>query len=260
MHKRIRAAAVVGVGALALSALALPAAQAAPAAGDTNLYNVSVNDGKPIVIGSSGIASSVTVKMTAFDRNGLNDISGILYHGTDVNHHDWGVSLPSCGKHAVTTYTCTIVLKSTDVYRHFGVNKNSQAGSWKMWGYALGADGDSIQKDPAKTFSVLRGTKLTVNAAPEPVKKGKTITITGTLKQANWESHLDVGHSNQFVALQFRKAGTTKYVDVKGTRSSVSGYLKTTVHAAADGYYRFAYKGTPTAAPVVTAGDYIDVR
>ncbi|SCG03211.1 hypothetical protein GA0115259_108213 [Streptomyces sp. MnatMP-M17] len=264
MRMRIRSAAAVVVGASALSALALPAVQAAPAApaddvqGDTQISNVIVNDGKSIVVGSSGKAS-VTVKLTASDPNGISDAGGILYHGTDVNHNDWGVTLPSCGEHLVTTYTCSFALKSTS-NRHFGVSKNAQAGTWKMWAYAIGADGDYRFRDPAKTFKVLRATKLTANATPEPVKKGKTITVTGTLTRANWESHKDIGYGSQSVALQLRKAGTTNYVNVKGIKSSSTGSLKTTVTASADGYYRFTYAGSATAGAVSATGDYIDVR
>ncbi|MDX2701634.1 calcium-binding protein [Streptomyces sp. PA03-6a] len=262
MHVRIRSAAAVAVGALALSVLAMPAVQAAPAddvQGDTQISNVIVNGGKSIVVNSSGKAS-VTVKLTASDPNGISDAGGILYHGKDVNHDDWGVSLPSCGAHAVTTYTCTLVLKSTSDYRHFGVSKNSQAGTWKMWAYALGADGNYRFRDPAATFKVLRATKLTANATPEPVKKGKTITVSGSLTLANWESHKYMGYGSQKVALQFRKAGTTKYVNVKGIKSSKTGSLRTTVKAAQDGYYRFDFVGSPTAAAVASTGDYVDVK
>ncbi|MET9875504.1 calcium-binding protein [Actinacidiphila glaucinigra] len=262
MHMRIRSAAVVAVGALALSALALPAVQAAPAAapGGTRISNVIVNGGKSIVVDSSGRAS-VTVKLTASDPDGISDAGGILYHGKDVNHDDWGVVLPSCGEHAVTTYTCTLVLKSTSDYRHFGVSKNSQAGTWKMWAYANGLNnGNYVQIDPAKTFKVLRATKLSANAAPEPVKKGRTIRVTGSLTLANWETHKYGGYAGQKVALQFRKAGTTNYVNVKGITSSRTGSLKTTVKAAQDGYYRFNFIGSPTAAPVAAAGDHVDVK
>ncbi|MEU1299411.1 calcium-binding protein [Streptomyces shenzhenensis] len=258
---RIRSAAAAVVGALALSALALPTVQAAPAddvQGDTRISDVIVNNGKSIVVGSSG-RTSVTVKFTASDPNGISDAGGILYHGTDVNHNDWGVTLPSCGQHLVTTYTCTFTLKSNSD-RPFDVTKNAQAGTWKMWAYALGADGDYRFTDPAKTFKVLRATRLTADASPEPVKKGRTITVTGTLTRANWESHKNIGYGSQSVALQFRKAGTTKYVHVKNTRSSSSGSLKTTVTASTDGYYRFAYAGSSTAGSTSAPGDYIDVR
>jgi hypothetical protein len=255
MHTRIRTAAVGVSGLLTLSALAAPAAQAAPAdaaASDTTISDVVVNGGKSIVLGSSGKAT-VTVKMTVSDPSGISDAGGILYHGQDVTHNDWGVVLPICGKHPQATYTCSL----TDTV---DAVKNAHAGTWKIWAYANGIDGDYIQKDPAKTFKVLRAAQLSANAAPEPVKKGATITVTGTLTVANWETHKYGGYRSQKVALQFRKTGTKNYVNVKGITSSSTGSLKTTVKAASDGYWRFTYAGSPTAAPVTSTGDYVDVR
>ncbi|MFF3465382.1 calcium-binding protein [Streptomyces sp. NPDC001984] len=264
MHTRIRYAAAAVTGALALSALAVPAAQAGPVGpaddvqGDTQISNVIVNGGKSIVVGSSGKAS-VTVKLTASDPSGISDAGGILYHGTDVTHNDWGVTLPSCGEHSVTTYTCTFALKSNSD-RPFDVIKNSQAGTWKMWAYALGADGDYRFTDPAKTFKVLRAAQLTANASPEPVKKGRTITVTGSLTRANWETQKNIGYGSQSVQLQFRKKGSTAYTTVKTVKSSSTGALKTTVTASTDGYYRFSYAGSATTASTAVAGDYIDVQ
>ncbi|QXE38651.1 calcium-binding protein [Streptomyces sp. GMY02] len=255
MYTRTRstlAVATAVTGALALSVLTVPAAQADIVYGDTRISSVVVNGGKPIVLGVSG-RTPVTVKMTVSDPKGISDAGGILYHGTNISRNDWGVILPICGKHAVPVYTCT--LNDT-----FDAIKNAHAGTWKMWAYANGMDGHYIQKDPALTFKVLRATKLTVNAAPEPVKKGKPITVTGSLTVANWETHKAVGYGSQKVVLQFRKAGTTKYVNVKTITSSSKGALKTTVGASADGYWRLAYAGTTSTAAATAAADYVDVR
>ncbi|MGW2938629.1 hypothetical protein ACWDA7_44265 [Streptomyces sp. NPDC001156] len=43
-------------------------------------------------------------------------------------------------------------------------------------------------------------------------------------------------------------------MNVKGITSSSTGSLKTTVKAASDGYWRFTYAGSPTAAPVTSTG------
>ncbi|CAM5700245.1 Calcium-binding protein OS=Streptomyces microflavus OX=1919 GN=Smic_45530 PE=4 SV=1 [Streptomyces microflavus] len=47
--------------------------------------------------------------------------------------------------------------------------------------------------------------KLTVNASPEPVKKGKTLTVTGKLTRANWDSATYKGYATQPVKLQFER-------------------------------------------------------
>ncbi|MFD4321836.1 hypothetical protein [Streptomyces sp. NPDC058548] len=38
-------------------------------------------------------------------------------------------------------------------------------------------------------MGVRRATALTANAGPEPVRKGATLTVTGRLTAANWNSN-----------------------------------------------------------------------
>ncbi|MFJ4849459.1 MULTISPECIES: calcium-binding protein [unclassified Streptomyces] len=260
MHTRTRTTAIAVSGVLALSALAVPAAQAATTApkdivfGNTKITNLVINNGKPIVLGANGRAW-VTVRLTASDPDGISDAGGILYHGADVNHHDGGATiLPICGKHTAATYTCVL----TDIV---DPGKNALAGTWKMWAYANGLNnGHYIQKDPAKTFKVVRASHLTVNAAPEPVKKGKTLTVTGALTLANWQTHKYAGYGKQKVVLQFRKAGTPNFVNVRTITASSTGALRTTVKAAADGYWRYAYAGSSTTGSSFASADYVDVK
>ncbi|MFF7359131.1 hypothetical protein ACFZA1_42090 [Streptomyces filipinensis] len=46
----------------------------------------------------------------------------------------------------------------------------------------------------------------TTQATPEPVTKGKTLTVTGTLTRADWNTNTYTGFAAQKVALQFKKA------------------------------------------------------
>jgi hypothetical protein len=99
-----------------------------------------------------------------------------------------------------------------------------------------------------------------VNASPEPVKKGATITVTGSLTRANWDDHLYHGVSGVSVKLQFAKAGTSTYTTVKTITTSSTGALKTTVTASVDGYYRYSFAGSPSTPAINSAADYIDVQ
>ncbi|MYX97364.1 hypothetical protein GT045_21715, partial [Streptomyces sp. SID486] len=97
-------------------------------------------------------------------------------------------------------------------------------------------------------------------AAPEPVKKGRTLTVTGRLTRADWQDHKYHGYSGQPVKLQFRKKGSSAYTTLKTVRTNSAGSLKTTAKATADGYYRFSFAGTTTTAAVSAAGDFVDVK
>ncbi|GAA1544529.1 hypothetical protein GCM10009730_62090 [Streptomyces albidochromogenes] len=114
-------------------------------------------------------------------------------------------------------------------------------------------------KDSAAKAEVLRNSKLTVNASPEPVKKNKTITITGALTRANWETYKYGGYTKQPVKLQYKKKGTSTYTTLKTVTTDSKGVPKTTTNATADGYFRYSFAGTSTTPAVTFAADYVDV-
>jgi hypothetical protein len=258
---RVRATIGIVTGALALTALAVPAAQADETQGDTKISGVVVNSGKAVVVGATA-AKTFSVSFTVTDPSGLNFAQAVVYHGKDIDHADSGAvatgkdGRASCTKAAAGTYTC----KSSFSVEAGWELVNSVAGGWKVWVIAAAKDGDYAQKDNAKSFQVQRLSKLTADATPEPVKKGKTLTVTGKLSRANWESGTYAGYSGQSVKLQFRKKGSSTYSTVKTVKTSSTGTLRTTVKASADGYYRYAFAGTSTTPAVNAAGDFVDVR
>ncbi|MEV6178013.1 hypothetical protein ACIHAR_23775 [Streptomyces sp. NPDC052016] len=306
---RIRATVAAVTGALALSVLAVPAATAVDstpskadllkathrtAAGKTaftgetadegqpyalplTFSGVRVNNGKPIVVGTSGkLSVPVTFKVThAADLDITSDevlLDVELYRGTsyqNIANLLWGDDWPTCTATSTTTATC----KGTIDIRPAEELGNVDNTTWKAGGYAydfndqdpLSDDIDwskvgYVEQDNLATTRLQRLSKLTVNAAPEPVKKGATITVTGKLSRANWDTGLYGGYSTQPVKLQFRKKGSTTYSTVKTITTSTTGGLKTTVKATVDGYYRFTFAGTTTTPAVNAAGDFVDVR
>ncbi|GAA0914595.1 calcium-binding protein [Streptomyces thermoalcalitolerans] len=258
---RIRATVAAVSGALALSALVAPAAHADELVGDTKISNVVVNGGKPVVVAATG-SKSVTVTFTATDNSGIAWAQPILYRGPDIDRAETGAIANSsdgtakCTKVNATTSTCKATFTLKQRYNLI----NEVAGSWKVWALAAAEDGDYVQKDNAKSFKVQRLSKLTVNASPEPVKKGKTITVTGKLTRANWDTGTYTGYSGQSVKLQFRKKGTSTYKTLKTVKTNSKGDLKATVKASADGYYRYSFAGTSTTPAVNAAGDFVDVK
>ncbi|MFJ8004402.1 DUF5707 domain-containing protein [Streptomyces fagopyri] len=280
---RIRVTVAAATGALALSALAVPAAQAAegPGAtsvarsvvadavktpadeshGDTAISNVVVNGGKDIVLGTT-TKKTFTVSFTAKDNSGVKWAQVILWHGANFDNLDGGAVADSsdgraaCTKVNATTSNCKAaftVKADVDLV-------DSLAGGWKVWAIAQGTDADYVQKDNVKGFQIQRLSKLTVNAAPEPVKKGKTITVTGALTRASWNSGKYLGYTGQSVKLQFKKKGATTYTTVKTIKTTTAGALKTTVTASVDGAYRYSFAGTTTTPGVSATGDSVDVQ
>jgi len=282
---RIRATVAAASCALALSALAVPAAQATDgglhkttaaerfglsrstmsAAADEEqpvVSNVKVNGGKSIVAGTTG-RTTFTVSLTASHSAGIEDAYIDLWHGRDRAHID-GVFAPNeqsatCTAVNDTTSNCKLTI-TVDAGRELYMN--TLAGTWHVTAAAIAADeaGSIYWNDTYGTHRLQRLSKLTANAAPEPVKKGKTITVTGKLTRANWETRAYAGYSTQPVKLQFRKKDSDTYTTVKTVKTNTKGDLKTTVTATVDGFFRWSFAGTSTTPAVNAAGDFIDVQ
>ncbi|MFE6666716.1 DUF5707 domain-containing protein [Streptomyces sp. NPDC057697] len=292
---RIRATVAAVSGALALSALAVPAAHAgdrsipdphkptsgaevfgtaargaskaaaaAAAAAQPAISKVVVNGGKDIVLGTTA-KKTITVSVTASHATGISDAYADLWHGTDPTSETGidGAILANedeakCTKVNATTSTCKLTFT---VDPRYDLYKNSLAGTWHVTAAALaGNRTDMTYTDFYGTARVQRLSKLTVNASPEPVKKGKTLTVTGKLSRANWEDHAYHGYSGQPVKLQFRKKNSSTYTTVKTIKTNSTGNLKTTVKASVDGYWRYSFAGTSTTPAVNAAGDFVDVK
>jgi hypothetical protein len=292
---RIRATVAAVSGALALSALAVPAAQAdtqgagsldrptaaerfgtssakpafgaaAAAAVEPTISNVTVNAGKNIVLGTT-VAKTVAVSLTASHPTGIADAYIDLWHGSDIENVD-GFLPPNedaatCTAVNDTTSKCKLTITIKPGMDDDGIGElyaNTLAGTWHVSAAALSNDSEVYGTDFYKTHKVQRLSKLTVNASPEPVKKGRTITVTGKLSRANWETRTYAGYSTQPVKLQFRKAGSNTYTTVKTVKTNSTGNLSTTVSATVDGYFRYSFAGTSTTPAVNATGDFVDVR
>ncbi|MDX3750888.1 hypothetical protein [Streptomyces sp. AK08-02] len=264
---RIRATVAAVTGALALSAFAVPAAQAATAP-DVTFTKVTINNGKPIVAKATG-TTSVPVTYTFKHAAGL-DISSdkllvlpFLYVGAvDVDTVRLGGEDPAtCTATSSTTASC----KSSFAVNTSGDDarlRNTDARTWKVGAVAvdIAGEGDYKAQGDLGTIQVKFHSKLTTDATPEPVRKNATITVKGTLTRANWNTGKYAGYVNAPVTLQFKKKGATTFTTVKTVKAGAAGALKTTVKATVDGTYRFAFAGSSTTAPINAVGDVIDVK
>ncbi|MEU9475609.1 hypothetical protein [Streptomyces sp. NPDC048191] len=184
----------------------------------------------------------------------------------------FGNAPATCKITSSTTASCTGLI---DIYPGPDDEElvNSDAGTWHGAALAIaynGQDPNSADFDITKvgyadqgglgTTLVQRNSTLTVNASPEPVTKGRTITVTGKLARANWEDHHYHGYTGQSVKLQFRKKGSSTYTTLKTIKTDSTGNLKTTTTASVDGYYRYSFAGTTTTPAVNAAGDFVDVQ
>lgn len=225
---RIRATVAAVSGALALSALVVPAAQAddsrtwsndhtfsaqktsgterfagsaAAAAEELPVFTKAVvNGGKPVVVGTKS-PQTYSLAITASHPSGVSDIFGFVWTGASIDdENSFGVNQneesSSCTAVSATTTTCKMTVTFDPA-----VLINSDAGTWKVGAAALSNDGQIGDSEYISKTYLQRFSKLTANAGPEPVLKGKTLTVTGSLTRANWNTNTYMGYTNQPVKL-----------------------------------------------------------
>ncbi|MET8681441.1 calcium-binding protein [Streptomyces sp. NPDC004647] len=261
---RRRAIFTVLAAATALGGFTAPAAHADETVGDIQITNVDVNGGKDIVV--DAVDKTITVSVTATDPSGVWDADFYLWRGpdgTDPYSTADGYIAPNedttpadCIASSATTSTCS----KTFTFEPDSWLANADAGTWKVGVQVFANDDSRAERWAATTTRLQRHSKLTVNASPEPIAKGTTLTITGKLTRANWDTLDYRGYTNQPVELQYRRAGTTTYTTVKTVHTSSTGDLTTTATASEDGYWRWNFAGTSTTPAVKATGDFVDVQ
>jgi hypothetical protein len=279
---RIRATVAAVSGALALTALAVPAAQATTDSGTPYTLNASFSNVSIAKAVKVGTANEVTVAYSYTLTHGT-DVNiaasdfytdAFLYHGTysDTAPELYGDNPATCTATSPTTATCK---GSINIYpansSSDGGLLNAWAGGWSVAAEAVAFNGQDQQNpDMSKvgfkdqsglgTTLVQRYSKLTTTVSSTSVYKGKTFTVSGKLSRANWDDNLYHGYTNQPVKLQFRKAGTTTYTTVKTVYTDSSGNLKTSATANYSGYWRYSFAGTTTTPAVSATGVYVGVK
>ena len=257
---RIRAAAMAGTTSAALL-LTAGAGVPAHADGQPVITKVVVNKGKNIVVGPTAV-TKFSAQVTATDPSGVIVADVQLWRGPSHDDRTGGISYdaPNCHADSSTTTTCTMNFAvMADTRDMTNALSNAKAGTWHIYASAFSKDRVQTTIDSWATVNVQRRSQLTANAAPEPVKKGKTLTVTGKLSRANWDTRKYAGYSGQRVKLQYRPKNSSTYTTLKTITTSYTGELNTTVKATTDGYYRYSFPGTTTTPAINAAGDYVDV-
>ncbi|MGY5061166.1 hypothetical protein ACWDFR_45270 [Streptomyces sp. 900105755] len=96
------------------------------------------------------------------------------------------------------------------------------------------------------------------NASPEPVRKGRTVTVTGTLQRQNGSTW--TGVSGQHVTIRFRVAGGKTSTGMATVTTGKDGRFTLAFTAKQDGTWSAAYTATSAYLNSTSAGDYVDVR
>ncbi|MGH3748105.1 MAG: hypothetical protein ACRDT8_11970 [Micromonosporaceae bacterium] len=238
---------------LAIALLGLAGSAYAVSTGDTAVTSVNVNGNNIVAVGTTNPVT-FTVTVVATDDSGIKDADFYLYGSASAFLGPSGAI--GCVASSATESTCT---GTFTVNPRIDLWDNDQAGQWQVATQVEANDGDFFTNEQAGLFNLQRFSRLTANAFPEPVSQGGTITVTGSLTRANWETHNYTGYAES-VRLQSRSKSGTVYGDVKTAASSASGQLRATVTATTDKCWRWDFDETSTTMAVTSGGDCVDVR
>lgn len=177
----------------------------------------------------------------------------------------FGVSTTGCTKEGWEAHAADYSWAAFDgddqyIFEPYGF-MNSDAGAKTVVTSADSSDYVTTNRVFTGGFSLKRRTawqSRSFDASPEPVKRGRNITIKARLLIANWSSDRYDGYGARTIAIQFRTP-TGSYSTVKTATTASNGWVTTTVPAKQTGVWRVNYGGNSYAGSAVVVGDAVTV-
>ncbi|MFH8399540.1 HtaA domain-containing protein [Streptomyces anulatus] len=129
-------------------------------------------------------------------------------------------------------------------------------GTWRAR-YAGTADRAAAVSSSDNVDVKLRTAVSGFNASPEPVRKGRTITVKGTLRSLDgtWKNA-----SGQSVIILFKADGASKWSKLATVRTNGKGVFSKGFTAKKDGTWKAQFKATSSRLGTIGSGDRVDVR
>ncbi|MEV5573522.1 carboxypeptidase-like regulatory domain-containing protein [Spirillospora sp. NPDC052269] len=116
--------------------------------------------------------------------------------------------------------------------------------------------------EPSATPRIFVDTKYktaisSFDASPEPVRKGRTLTVKGKITKftGSWKPATGAA-----LTIYFKPKGSSKWKAMGTTKADRNGRFTKGFKASADGTWAAAYAGSSTYLGIWSAGDYVDVR
>jgi hypothetical protein len=98
-----------------------------------------------------------------------------------------------------------------------------------------------------------------VNAGPEPVKKGHTVTTKALIERADWNDGKYHTYAGQKSTLEFRTSAGS-YQKVKTVLARAGGRLTGSAKQRVKGCWRYIFAGTSVTSPATSTADCVAVK
>ncbi|WP_105974764.1 hypothetical protein [Streptomyces geranii] len=251
--------------ALAVTALAGPAAGADQDDSASKFSNIEVNhDWQNYTVGVEAAKKRlIPISATVTDPSGIKSVKVELRRGDDPEKPEAAITA-SANCHEVNKITtwCEALLSADP---KTNLHSNALAGLWYLSFIAVDGEGNVTRGDGLYDLTsfawIKRATYMNqTDATPEPVSKGKNLTVKAQVTVASWEKNTNVPLIGHQVLLQYRKGTSGPFVTLKKIKTDRNGWATTTVKATADGAYRYTFQGTKLTLPSAGWTDYVDVK
>ena len=130
--------------------------------------------------------------------------------------------------------------------------RNSDAGTWALTYQAKGADAEKVTGQAY----VLRASRLSFNAGPEPVKDGK-LSYAGKLERASWNKHHYYGYRQQVSLFDDDGASDDGPDLLAQPTTTKKGTFRVTQNYRGPGDYFADFTGTGTTAASHSQVDHV---
>ncbi len=275
---------VVATGTLALAAAFLPVAHAAPVAGATTQVRVTPAVSTTNTMDVTFSAVSVDKGAATFPVGTTNTVAvpytyTLTARGVDPSHAGFSTALDlyrgavtgpanqlsggnaSCERvsaaSGAVTETCS---GHVDIHPH-ELHTADAGATWKGVAYAYDAASTGWAQRgtwPAPRLTRYATAKAAVSAGS--VAHGRTVTVSGTLVRASWDTHKYWGYAGVRVAVQFRPENGTAYTTVTTLTTDADGTVRGSVTPSASGYWRVSFAGSATTSSATATGVAVTVH
>ncbi|MFD9124574.1 calcium-binding protein [Kitasatospora sp. NPDC059571] len=237
MRKTSWALSAVAVGA-AVAVLAVPTITTDTSRGDTAVTSVTVNGGRPVLLGPDRPVTFPVV-VQARDGSGIRSVDPIGVWGP--NYGVLKVSPMRCTAVSAAASTCRGTVTVDPVRKQIF---NDEAGTWFVDLKVTANDGDRFVDKTAAGFSLKRAAKVSGSGVPTAaVRPGTRITVKGWLARSFWTDNRYHGYPEGVAYLQFRPAGSHRWTTVARDVSDVSGTVSATVPVSGPGDFQWYAPG-----------------